>query len=231
MKLLCLLALSGTASVRGEVRSGAPVVRAAALDRSVPQKIADKEVRIREYAGTIAGRTYAIPDLPPRTYDLYFETADGVRYEGVDLRVEGSEKKLKERDRKAISGRVLRMKTWSNKKRVLRIEGNGEHAKALVELMRTNPTSYDGKFGGTPVVWRVEIWYYHKLFGTWRREEWKVLRRFLGTPEQAKEWKWVFLPELGGVEVKEAELRRDVTLPAPSLSLGRMGVEFPEGTK
>ena len=230
MNIFCLLVLPGAASVRGEVRSDARVVRAVALDRSLPQKIADKEVRIREYEGEVAGRTYSIAGLPRGVYDLYFETADGVRYEGVDLSVEESAKKLKEKDRRAIAGRVLRMKTWSNKKRVLRIEGNGEHAKALLELMRTTPTSFDGRFGGTPVVWRVEIWYYHKLFGTWRREEWKVLRRFMRTPEEASKWKWVFLPELGGVEVK-GEVRKDVALPAPAPSLGRIGAEFPEEGK
>ena len=229
MKAAALLVLS--AAVRGKVECEERVAKVAALDRSLPQKIADKEVRIRAHQGKVAGRTYSIPDLPPGSYDLYFETADGTRYEGVDLRVEDSSKKLKEKDRKSITDRVLRMKTWSNKKRVLRIEGNGEHAKALVELMRTRPTSYDGRFGGTPVVWRVEIWYYHKLFGTWRREEWKVLRRFLRAAEEASRWKWVFLPELGGVDVREGEVRRDVKLPAPAVSLGRMGLEFPEETK
>ena len=229
MKAAALLLLSGL--VRGEVECEGRVVRVAALDRSVPQKIVDREVRIRVYEGEVAGRTYSVADLPGGTYDLYFETADGTRYEGADLRVEGSSKKLREKDRKAVAERVLWMKTWSNKKRVLRIEGNGEHAKALVELMRTRPTSYDGRFGGTPVVWRVEIWYYRKLFGTWRREEPKVLRRFLRSPDEASKWRWAFLPELGGVDVREGEVRRDVRLPAPAASLGRMGLEFPEETK
>ncbi len=50
------------------------------------------------------------------------------------------------------------------------------------------------------------------------------------TPEEASKWKWVFLPELGGVEVK-GEVRKDVALPAPAPSLGRIGAEFPEEGK
>ncbi|MHC4250973.1 MAG: hypothetical protein ACYS9X_17770, partial [Planctomycetota bacterium] len=120
----------------------------------------------------------------------------------------------KARDREAITKRVLTMRTFENQKHVLAIDGAGARAKALVKLVRTNPTSYDGEYGERVAIFRWEVWNFRKRTGSWVRErKSKVLRRFLVPKRKMDEVRWDFRPDLGGVDVEAgATVERDVDL-------------------
>jgi len=183
------------------------VVKVQALDRSLPQKIVDKEVRIRAVEGRPAEGApgkWLIAGLEPGRYDLCVETKQG-KFEGYALRPkEQSDQALGAEDRGKIAGIFDGIKTYEDEKRILDLGGNGREALALVELIRRGGTSFKPGI----VTWRVELWRFDKLYGVWRRGDPKVLRRFL--VESAREfaaWNWNFVPELGGLDLKPGEKR------------------------
>jgi len=233
----------GDCFIRGKLTPPARVAkvrRVLALDRKVTQRITAKTVKMNEFAGKIDKATgeFAIGPLPARTYDIFVELEDG-KLEGADLRpAEEYEKELRDKDREKITELVLRMKTWSNHKRVLEIGGNGKYATALVELLRTEKTSYHGKKKEPFVVWRVELWHYVKLYGTWRREDDpKILRRFMIDTKDFAKWTWNFEPPLGGIDLKPGETKRvELALPVKfTIKMGRVngqsGADENWGTK
>jgi hypothetical protein len=212
--------------IEGEIEPVGSVVKVSAVDRDVKQEAVGKEVKVREIVGRIlrGGAGYVI-EATPGTYDLHVELkgsprlgdapSDGRIIEGADLRgPERSEKPepLKTRDRDRITDVAKKMRTWSDEKHVLAIEGAAGRAKALVKLVRTEPTSYDGEFGEPIAVVRWEIWNFRKYTGSWRREpKAKVLRRFLFPKRKLAELRWEFDPALGGVDIRPGEAtRRDL---------------------
>ncbi len=205
------------------------VVKVIALDRNVKQKLTAKTVKMKEFPAKYDAATgeFEAGPLPPGTYDLYVELAAG-KLEGADMRAWDERdlaKKLTGKDRKTIVAMVARMKTWANERRVFAVGGNGKCATALVELLRTGKTSFDKKAREPFVVWRVELWFYRKLYGTWRREDdAKVLRRFMVGLDDWKKWTWNFEPALGGIDVKAGETKRfEFELPdALDVNMGRV---------
>ena len=199
---------------------GTKVVRVSAIDRDVKAPLTAKEMPVTEYVGRIlaGGKRFEI-DVPGGTYDLHFELEDGLKIDGADMRVAAAEDALplKKRDREAITKRILTMRLFENEKYVLAIDGAGERAKALVKLVRTNPTSYDGKYGERVAIFRWEVWNFRKRTGSWVRErKSQVLRRFLVPKRKMAELKWDFKPALGGVDVKAgATVERDADLRPP----------------
>ena len=183
------------------------VVKVQALDRSLPQKIIDKEVRIRAVEGQPAegapGR-WTIAGLEPGLYDLCVETRKG-RFEGYALRPkEPSDQALTAEDREKVAEIFNGIKTYEDEKRILDLGGNGREALALVELIRRGQTSFKPGI----VTWRVELWRFDKLYGVWRRGDPKVLRRFLvDSAREFAAWNWNFVPELGGLDIKPGEKR------------------------
>jgi hypothetical protein len=214
---------SPTGRVEGGVSPKGAAARVVLVDRNVPQKPTAPEVVVREFAARVSadGSRYEA-DVPPGTYDLHVETKDGRKLEGADLRtgLEGDPdaKPLAEKDLAAIRARVAAMKTWADSREVLAVEGRGDRAKALVRLARTNPTSYDGEFGGRLAVFRWEVWSFRRRTGSWVRErECRVLRRFLVAAADAAKLRWEFRPDLGGVDVKAgAVVTRDVAVRNPA---------------
>ncbi len=205
------------------------VVKVVALDRNVKQKLTAKTVKINEFPAKYDPATgeFETGALPAGTYDLCVELSSG-KLEGVDLRAwdeRDLSKALTTKDRKAIVDMVGHMKTWANERRVFAVGGNGKCATALVELLRIGNTSFDKKAKKPFVVWRVELWFYRKLYGTWRREDnAKVLRRFMIDLDNWKKWTWTFEPALGGIDVSPGATRRiELTLPeAFGVGMGRV---------
>ena len=109
------------------------------------------------------------------------------------------------------------MRTFENEKQVLAVDGAGARAKALVKLVRTNPTSYDGQYGERVAIFRWEVWNFRKRTGSWVRERKSlVLRRFMVAKRKMDELRWDFRPALGGVDVESgAEVDRDADLRPP----------------
>jgi len=179
------------------------VVKVLLLDRDVPQKAKQNEVKIKtcpvEYDPE-TGR-FETRGLPEGTYDLHVELKDGVKYEGADLRSPEGEGELTAGDREAVEKRAFAAKSFYDERRILQMRGNGEWAKCTVEVIRRGRTSLRAE---KPfVVWRVEVWTFHKLYGAWSKEEHKVLRRFRPDAEAFGGYNWVFLPELGGIELRK----------------------------
>ena len=233
----CAVAAAGEGGEGGFIKGklspperAAGVVKVIALDRKVKQKLTAKTVKMKEFPAKYNAATgeFEAGPLPAGTYDLYLELGGG-KLEGADMRAwdeRDLSKKLTGKDRAAIIKMVARMKTWANERRVFTIDGNGKCATALVELLRTDKTSFDKKAKEPFVVWRVELWYYRKLYGTWRREDdAKVLRRFMIGLDDWKKWTWTFEPALGGIDVKAGETRRfEFDLPDGfRVGMGRVG--------
>jgi hypothetical protein len=187
------------------------VVRVVALDRNVPQAMTGKTVKIREVAGRAAeGRpgVWLVGPLKPGRYDLEVHTRTG-RFEGYALRPEErSDQELTDNDRARISEIFENLKTFENRKRILDLGGNGRQAVALVELLRTEKTTYEGR-APDAVIWRVECWRFDKLYGAWTKGAGaQVLRRFMVPRKEFETWNWSFVPELGGLDMTAAENRR-----------------------
>jgi len=199
-----------TATVEVELappERAAEVLRVQALDRSLPQKLIDKEVRIRTVeAKPVEGASgkWRIENLAPGAYDLLVATRAG-RFEGYALKPdEKSDEPLTAEDREKITEITNGIKTYEDEKRILDMGGNGKKALALVELIRRGPTSDKPGI----VTWRVELWRFEKLYGVWRRGDPKVLRRFrIDTAKEFAAWNWNFIPALGGLTVKAGEKR------------------------
>jgi hypothetical protein len=212
--------------IEGKIATAGTVVKVSAIDREVRQKAVGREVTVREIEGRVLrGEAKYVIEAAPGTYDLHVELegrprlgdtpSDGRIIEGADLRSHErpeEPKPLKKRDRDRIAEVVEKMRTWSDEKHVLAIEGAAGRAKALVKLVKTKPTSYDGEYGEPIAVVRWEIWSFRKYTGSWRREpRAKVLRRFLFPKRSLGELRWEFDPALGGVDVRAGETaRRDL---------------------
>jgi len=185
------------------------VVKVLALDRDVPQKMTGKRVRIREVpARALKGKpgTWVIDKLKAGSYDLLVETGKG-KFEGYALvPEEKSEKKISEKDRKKVADIFKHLKTFEDRKRILDFGGNGRQGVALVELLRTKPTTY--KKMPDACIWRVEYWQFDKLYGAWTKGDYKVLRRFMVPKKDFAGWNWNFIPELGGVSLEAGKKTR-----------------------
>jgi hypothetical protein len=182
------------------------VVKVLALDRDVPQKMAGKTVKIREVpARPVEDKPghWVIDKLKPGRYDLYVETKKG-KFEGYSLRPdEESEKQVSTKDRKKIASIFKHLKTFEDQKRILKLGGNGRQAVALVELVRTSPTTFKKRRNVS--IWRVECWKFDKLYGAWTKGDAQVLRRFMVPKTEFATWNWSFRPELGGLDLKAGE--------------------------
>ncbi len=214
------------------------ILKVQALDRSLPQKMQDKEVRIRTVEGKPvdgAPGKWLIDGLTPGSYDLCVETERG-RFEGYSLVSGGAAKAdapLAAEDRGKIEELFKAVKGFEDEKRILDLAGGGDRAWALVELIRRGGTSLKPGI----VTWRIERWSYEKVYGTWQRENGghKVLRRFLvASAKEFAGWNWNFTPALGGLDIKAVE-RREVRWTIPEgfdPARGRAaaaGVEAPRG--
>ena len=179
------------------------VVKVLLLDRDVPQEAKQNEVEIKTCPVEYDPKTgrFEARGLPEGMYDLYVELEDGVKYEGADLRPSEGAGEFTADDREAVEKRAFAAKSFYDERRILQMRGNGEWAKCTVELIRRGRTSLRAE---KPfVVWRVEVWTFHKLYGAWGKEEYKALRRFRPDAEAFDGYNWVFLPELGGIELRK----------------------------
>ena len=222
--------------IEGTIKPAVRVKRVLALDRSQKQEPVATQVRIREIEAAFDAATgrYTIGKLAPGTYDLYIETKEGWKIEGVDFRpAEEGAGRLAPEDAAELRDRALRMKTYEDEKRCLRVGGDSENAVLLMELIRRGKTSLRDR---TPfVTWRVELWFYEKRYGAWtRKEPSRVLRRFRPPVEEFEKWVYLWEPALGGVKVASgATAKRDFEIPEkPEPFMGRYpGVKDPPAEK
>jgi len=197
---LCLLQLAASC-LAGDLTG---TIRPPGACRSV--KAVSRPMKL-EYEGVIDAKTgrFEIRNLPAGRLDLVL-ALDGAVLHGVDLDMgphDAADAKLTDDDRKTISTWIVdnfRLgKEFENKGRPIYIVGNGKHCKVLVEKIR------DRAFhaGKGQAVYRVEIWVFDKLYGTWRKRahaEQVVLRERLPMADFRKR-AYFFDPKVGGIEV------------------------------
>jgi hypothetical protein len=158
---------------------------------------------------------FSFDELPgDATYDLEILTTDGAEFCGIDLSYVDSElMHLAQERRKAmdvelptsepftmddaelIAAAIAGDESFTDHSRYLYLEGQGDYATVLVELLRDTPF-HDA--ADDVVIWRVELWYFQRINGAWGREQAfnRVVDRRRLTQEQWNALVVSYLPEL-----------------------------------
>ena len=163
----------------------------------------------KKYEGRIDKETgeYVIDELPEGIYGLVLRTKkyliEGIRF--------ASNGKLTPGDRKEIEGRIKSVELFFNRKKILRISGDGKYAEVLVEQVRDkeyylNPT---GERVSGKMVRRVEFWRFKKSGSCWVSMESKHLyREEVFSDEFSSEMKHRFEEKFSGIKAVGASTIR-----------------------
>ncbi len=157
-------------------------------------------------------RLLRLAEMRRKQLGLPCEDAAGEKFTSVDMH--------------ELLGIVRDMKDFMEVRRVLYVRGHGRRATMLVELLRTREFyASKGK-----IVWRVELWYFERAGGGWRRlpNQERVLRRMRITADKWRKVHVEYFPELSVFVDRRGRARRvKFTIPAAAdASRGR-----PAGTK
>lgn len=149
--------------------------------------------------------------LPPDTYDLVILRRDRVRIEGFHyppvlefdefLKHDGQvTAEIKER----IEADIAQSRHYENKVTPLYMSGSDEFVRVFVQLLRDKPTSYDAQYGEPVATLRHEVWQFTNNYGGWVKEKrTRVFDRVLTGKAELRQWTWVWVPKLGGIEVEQ----------------------------
>jgi len=168
------------------------------------------------------GGRWIFPDLADGTYDLVILAAPRVRVEGFryppisefDAFLAADAKEPEEEIRETITKHIARSRHYENKVSPLYLAGNDKQVRILIQLVRDQPTSFDGDFGAPVATVRHEIWQYTNNYGGWvkdRRTE--VLDRVIMAKSEFRRWTWVWEPKLGGIAVGKKAASLSYELP------------------
>lgn len=213
--------------LHGRIENFGLVKRIWAVDRSLTQAFLQNTVKTIEIEGVLDVQTksYAFASLPEGRYDLKLELTDGRIVEGCDLRPAGTSlDPLTYDDRQKIRATFANVRHFADQAILWKIEGNGSHATAIVELTRIEKTSLADKVDGDDfVVWRVELWQFQKHGEAWQHQGSQVLRRIRPSNKSFEEWNIEFTPNLGAIVVAAKQFKTfDLTAPQVSdLACGR----------
>jgi len=171
-------------------------------------------LRIHEFKGRFDPQTgsFTIRGLEEDKYNLRVHLKGGGYLDGALMALpedEASERKMTDEDRQQIKDFIANYpERFVDIIRPLRIEGNGDFARVLVEKIR-HRDYHSGKKGD--IVWRMEVWKFEELTGEWVRSQhgWFVLARerisdtgrHSMTHDKFRGLRWVFTPELAGFEI------------------------------
>lgn len=154
--------------------------------------------------------------LPETPYQLRLELRDGTVMQGVDLGWYAPltdttpSGELDASGREEIAAIITKVPQFYSRSEMLRLNGNARRATALVQLIRD--TAFHGDKAGE-IIWRVELWYFEYQAGGWARvsQQNVVLRRERFRDRAAFERatsKLRWMPELGGLRLREGETRK-----------------------
>ena len=191
-------------------------------------------LKIKEHRGRFDPKTgkFAIGKLPDGVYSLRVRLKGGGMIDGAPMKLdedETSDRPMTEEDREAIKDFVLNYPvSFCDVFRPIKIEGNGEFARVLVEKIR-HRDYHSGKKGD--IIWRVEVWKFENHTGAWTRSQhgWVVLARER-IPRTMKHdvfrgLRWLFDPKLASSEVYGKDAVRGVKYTIPDkldASLGKI---------
>ncbi len=156
------------------------------------------------------GGRWVFRDLAAGTYDLVILTSrrgrvEGFRYPPItefDPFLPPDARPPDDETRDLIVRDIAKARHYENKVAPLYLAGNDKQVRILIQLVRDQPTSFDGDFGAPVATVRHEIWQYTNNYGGWikdRRTE--VLDRVLLPKAEFHRWTWVWEPKLGGIQV------------------------------
>jgi hypothetical protein len=175
----------------------------------VDPKAAIDAPRVDARAKPDAGGRWIFRDLPPGRYDLVILAGERIRVEGFHyppvLELDPPlppDAPASEEAREAIERDIAQTRHYENKVAPLYLGGDDKQVRVLVQLVRDLPTSFDADFGAPVATVRHEVWQYAYRYGTWTRDRrTKILDRILLPRDEFRQWTWVWVPALGGIEV------------------------------
>jgi hypothetical protein len=168
------------------------------------------------------GGRWVFADLPPGRYDLVILTRGRVRLEGFHYPPVTEfdpflppTANAPEEARDDIVKDIAAGRYYENKVAALYLGGDDRQVRVLVQLVRDQPTSYDGDFGAPVATVRHEVWQYTNHTGAWVKDrKTKILDRLLLARSEFRRWTWVWEPRLGGIEVGKAPVKVSFEVPA-----------------
>jgi hypothetical protein len=201
-----------------------------ALDRwdrdGAPRKPVDAKAKIDQpnvtaRAERLAGNRWVFRKLPAGRYDLVILAGERVRVEGFHYPpINGFDHflppsaKAPEEARDVILKDIAASQHYENKVTPLYLGGDEKQVRVLMQLVRDQPTSYDGDAGAPVATVRHEVWQYTYRRGTWSKEKrTKVLERLLMARSELQRWTWVWEPALGGIEMGDRRVEVSYEFP------------------
>jgi hypothetical protein len=167
--------------------------------------------RLDAKAERLAEGRWKFAALSPGKYDLVILAEGRLRVEGFDY------PPLKEFDpffppdakvgadaRKLILDIIANSRHHENRVEPLYLGGDekGQAIRALVMLIRDQPTSYEADSPGAATI-RHEIWQFTWQYGGWQKDKrTKVLDRVLIHRDELRKWTWLWDPALGAIEME-----------------------------
>jgi len=168
-------------------------------------------------------------DLTPRLSPYDALIPPRYRTEAIGLPARGE---FTDQDRAAVRRIIHKVKRYENKVTDLAIRADGETAVALVELLMDAP--FHGR-KGDEVTWRIEKWYYDKLYDAWNTFRTRCLYRLRASKAEWQSWGWQFEPKLGGLDITygmEGPVEVEYAIPAePTRAAGLAGTAYPPADK
>ena len=190
-------------------------------------------LKVRETKGRFDPKSgkFKVSGLKDGAYDLRVHLKQGGRIDGASMTLtedEASDQKMTDEDRRLIQELVDNFPvSFCDVFRLIRIEGNGEFARVLVEKIR-HRDFHSGKRGG--IVWRMEVWKFECHTGAWVKSQhgWYVLAREriprTMKHEVFRNLRWGFDPKLAGFRIAQGRSPKPVryTIPAKvGMSMGK----------
>lgn len=177
-------------------------------------KLMDPQSKL-ELAGKASGGSLKFDNLlPGAAYDAVLTLENGKTVRGVNLgwyaelkKEQAEAKEMQEEDREGILELFNGIQAFENKRNLLKLAGNHDHATALVELIRD--TEFHSAKGGE-IIWRVELWYFKYQHGGWEKvsQQNQVLYRERFKTQKAFDdfvKPLVYEEKLGGLKVEKGE--------------------------
>jgi len=168
-------------------------------------------------------------DLTPRLSPYDALIPPRYRTEAIGLPAKGE---FTDQDRAAIRRIIHEVKRYENKVTDMVISADADTAVVLVELLMDAP--FHGR-KGDEVTWRIEKWYYDKLYDAWNTFRSRCLYRLRASKAEWQSWGWQFEPKLGGLDITygmEGPVEVEYAIPArPTRAKGLAGSKYPPADK
>jgi hypothetical protein len=139
-----------------------------------------------------------VRDALPRDFNFAVSVVKG---KAGDIELTPVPPVLTEQDRKWLIDWVNGLKLFENRKRVLDMDGTGDHARVLVEKLRDQQEGLSLPVDEPTAFWRIERFEFVKRYGGWEKEKFTVVVREKVAIRVFRTYRWMFEKKLGGFRV------------------------------